>query len=126
MRDLTSVHQPLELPIGIIPVAFFAEMFLVVEIEVEDDRRRIGEAEEQAIAPQSLLVAPVFPEGSLQTILPPVGVLRNDDLVCLPNTGRKLDDWMSGVVRLRQAVFEVLDLFFERQNSLVVDRMVFQ
>jgi hypothetical protein len=64
VRDLAAVHQLLELHVGIISIAVLAKMFLVIQIEVQDDRRRIGEAEEQTIPLQPLFVTSVFPEGA--------------------------------------------------------------
>lgn len=49
VREQTPVYQSLKLRIGIILVTIFTKMLLVIQIEVQNDRRRIGEAEEQPI-----------------------------------------------------------------------------
>ncbi len=64
VREQAPVHQSLELHIGIILVTIFAKVLLVIQIEVQNDRRRIGKAEEQTIPLQPLFVASIFAEYS--------------------------------------------------------------
>ncbi len=126
VREQAPVHQSLELRIGIILVTIFAKVLLVIQVEVQNDRRRIGKAEEQTIPLQPLFVASVFAECSCQPIVFSVGVLGNDGLIGMSNASRELDDFMLGVLRLGQAGSQLLYLFFESLNSPIVERMVFE
>jgi hypothetical protein len=103
--EASAPEEFFELGVGVVAVTAFAEVFGVVDVEIDDHWGMGGETEYQPVALKTLFVAAKFSEVAGEFVVGAIGILGDDVLVSLPNPQGEFDGFVFAKCFGRESAF---------------------